>query len=109
MATPSWAAGSTAAPGEDDRWSSRLPLDLERAGPEIYNRCRGSGASSMREWLQQNYQGEKNSRNSVWLGAWNGATEVDFAVAACPNLSAVMAMLSVNDFCEINLRRIASE
>ena len=113
---PGWLAQAVPAPGlpgpeaEDvSKWQSALPPDLPRAAPEIYNRCRGAGANSIREWLSQNYRGEKSANNPVWIQLWDDATVVDFEVSRVKNLNELRNLLGTSDSMEIALRNLASE
>jgi hypothetical protein len=63
----------------------------------------------MREWLQQNYMGEKSQTNSLWIEIWNAATEEDFALPQCGSHTQTVAMMANSDPREIKLERIVSE
>ena len=94
---------------DDDmaNWHNKLPLDLKRAAPEIFQRCKASGVQNVREWVNQWFPIDKRG-DPRYLELFNGAAFVDFEVAKCPNAQAVMMMLGSADGCEIALRRMAA-
>ena len=51
-----------------------------RAGAEIYRSIRSSGSGNVREWLNLQHGGQKNT--VLWQDLWNLATLVDFVVLA---------------------------
>ena len=89
------------------RWNAALPPDFKRAGPEIYSKLRAQGAGNIREWLQMNFTGNKES--SQFTDLWHAATTVDFRIAeAEANGTPAMSFLHRDDGCEIALRRMGA-
>ena len=64
-------------PQEDGaRWHSTLAPSFQRAAGEIYRSIRSHGAVSVRDWLQQNFEGSR--RSDSWVDLWTAATGTDF-------------------------------
>ena len=53
-----------------------LPPDFKRAGWEIYLNIRAAGSSSVRDWINQNFEGDRSG--NVWIDLWTTATQIDF-------------------------------
>ena len=87
-------------------WHTRLPPDLRRAAPEIYRSLRAAGSASVRDWLNVQYAGNRNSPE--WTALWHTASEVDFAVGKARDDAAVVTMLATSDLLEMSLRQLAS-
>ena len=87
-------------------WHTRLPPDLRRAAPEIYRSLRAAGSASVRDWLNVQFAGNRNSPE--WTALWHTASEVDFAVGKARDDAAVVAMLATSDLLEMGLRQLAS-
>ena len=92
---------------DDARATSQLPADLKRAAPEIYRSLR-STATSVRDWLNQNYDGSK--RSPQWQDLWNAALVADYKIdaAAMRGEQAKEEILRQDDTIEISLRRLAA-
>ena len=106
--TAEWAGGTVLqAQPEDSRFTSALPRDLKRAAPEIYRSVRES-AVSVRDWLLQNFEG--NKRSPQWQDLWNAAMLADYHIeaAASKGEDARQEVLAQNDTIEVNLRRLAA-
>ncbi len=89
------------------RWDSQLPPELPRGAPEIYRSLRAESSVNIRDWLSQNYPGQKDAKNSEWIDLWQSATEIDFEVDHTP-IAQVPSMFAASDGMEIKLRRLAA-
>ena len=88
------------------RWNDRLALDIKRAAPEIYRSIRQEGASTIREYLQQQHASVKGSEK--WSDLWSLATSLDFQLGQCMTDNDLFNRLGADDGLEIGLRQIAS-
>ena len=89
-----------------DKWKDKLSPDLKRAGPEIYRILRSAGATSVRDWLGQNFDG--SSRSTEWTDPRNIATRADSAIASGDNPAQLAVILATNDGLRIDLRRLSA-
>ena len=101
-------ADAAVAAAKAGRYSQGLPADLKRAAPEIYRSLREANVS-VRDWLQQYFQG--NRRASQWVDLWAAATAVDLRLQQAEALAGwvgVQEVLMTDDLVEIHLRRLSS-
>ena len=89
-----------------DKWENKLAPDLKRAGPEIYRSLRSAGATPVRDWLGQNFEGSR--RFTEWTDLWNIATRADFAISRGDNPAQLAVILATDDGLEIDLRRLSA-
>ena len=106
-----WTGGPTlsnAASSSAVRWDSALPPDFKRAASEIYRSIRSSGNTSVRDFVNHSFAGDRTSH--VWRDLWVLAQEVDVSLAAvAPNGDgAIFHLLATSDTIEMSLRRIAA-
>jgi hypothetical protein len=80
---------------------------MQRAGPEIFRNCLAHGTTTIRGWLSQEYSGTKSG--AKWEDLWHHATQVDFRLNRANTNSEKLAILAVDDGCEVSLRNIASD
>ena len=104
---PGQGSDAQGAPDHGQRWDSQLPPELPRGAPEIYRSLRAESSVNVRDWLSQNYPGQKDAKNSEWIDLWQSATEIDFEVDHTP-IAQVPSMLAASDGMEIKLRRLAA-
>ena len=112
-AAPHGSGGQGSAGGNFDissteRWHTTLPPDLKRAATDIYKNIRACGSTTLREWLLQNFTGNKASH--TWTDLWTLAAQLDFTIAnaSAPGEAAKLRLLATDDVVEIGLRRLAS-
>ena len=101
-------APASLAPADGGHYHHQLPPGFQRAGLEIYQNMRASGAGSTREWLTTNFQGSRSG--ALWVDLWTAATTVDFIIgqASSQSEAVLIATLGSNDIVELSLRRLAS-
>ena len=85
-------------------WHNRLPPDLRRAAPEIYRSLQSAVSRSAREWINVQFQGDRNSQQLVDL--WSQATEVDFKLGQARSDAELTTILATDDSLDIILRRL---
>ena len=92
------------------RFNTGLAPDFRRAAFDTYRNMMGDGASSVREWVTQNYQGPRGANSSVWIDLWTNATQIDYRLAEAERAhpGGGVAALHSDDNLELGLRRIAS-
>ena len=97
-------------PGSDnqdyERWSTSLPANYQRAGPEIYRNIRATGAMSIRHWLQENHVGSRTT--AQWAELRHTATAADFAFSEAKTDSQKYVVLGTSDQLELALRHLAA-
>ena len=67
---------------------------------------RTAGCLSVRQWLQENFRGQKGS--TAFTDLWSVAVSVDYAMGAARTDAERFVVLSTNDQVEIQLRHIAA-
>ena len=60
----------------------------------------------MRDWLQLNYNGSRES--PTWVDLWTTGTAVDYAIARARSDDEVMRLLATDEFLEMSLRRLSA-
>ena len=95
---------SQALAQEATGWNLTLPPDMRRAGLEIYRSIRAAGASSIREWISQEFRGPR--QGALWCDLWHSATQVDFILARASSGPEVLEWLATDDTLDIILRRV---
>ena len=110
-AANSWTGASS------DQFTQGLPGDFRRAAPEIYRSIRGEGCSSVRQFLQNNFNGYRGPGATQWtdlsLGPggypmWSVATQVDMALGACSTDQEMLLLLASDDRLETSLRHLGA-
>ena len=89
-----------------DKWENQLAPDLKCAAPEIYRSLRSAGATSVRDWLGQNFEGSR--RSTEWTDLWNIATRADYALSRAETPSQLALILATDDGVEIDMRRLGA-
>ena len=94
--------------GQARRWDATLAPDFKRAAPEIFRNVMSAGATSIREWITQNFNGDRAS--AQWVDLWTLASNVDYAVAgvAGGGDTAIFTLLGTDDQLELAMRRLSS-
>jgi len=93
--------------GVAPRWARALPPDFRRAAPEIYRSIRASGKLSVKEWVSDEYKGNRDTDPS-WRLLWSSAVQIDFALASCTSEAALIQALETDDRLEISLRELSA-
>jgi len=93
--------------GEAQRWARTLPPDFRRAAPEIYRSIRASGKLSVKEWVSNEYKGNRET-DPTWQLLWSTAMQIDFALAGCTSEADLFQALGTDDRLEISLRELSA-
>ena len=91
------------------KWDTGLAPDFKRAGSEVYRSMRQRGHSSVRDYLAQNFNGDRTS--GTWSDLWTLAVQLDYSIASAHRMGGdegVFRSLASSDECEIGLRRLAA-
>ena len=91
------------------KWDTGLAPNFKRASSEIYRSLRQRGHSSVRDYLSQNFNG--NRTPGTWSDLWTLAVQLDYSIAASHRLGGdegVFRLLATSDECEVGLRRPAA-
>ena len=91
---------AAALPSEGVAWQHQL------GAPEIYRSLRSAGAATVRDWLNLNYSGSRQS--DQWIDLWNIATSIDYRLGRCSSPLEETKILATDDCMEIGLRRLAA-
>ena len=97
---------AAALPSEGVAWQHQLAPDVKRGAPEIYRSLRSAGAATVRDWLNLNYSGSRQS--DQWIDLWNIATSIDYRLGRCSSPLEETKILATDDYMEIGLRRLAA-
>ena len=101
-----------AAPSADEgRWHERLAPDYRRAAYDIYRSMMGDGATTIREWVSQNYSGTRGPGAHLWIDLWTTATNLDYRLGEAKQAfghQGLLQALHSDDTVEISFRRLAS-
>ena len=90
-----------------ERWHSQLPTDFARAAPDIYRSIRTGGSSSVQDWISSFFAADQKS-TQTFQQKFEQAAQIDFKITTCRTHAELMALLSTDDFLEINLRSLAA-
>ena len=97
---------AAALPTEGIAWQHQLAPDVKRGAPKIYRSLRSAGAATLRDWLNLNYSGSRQS--DQWIDLWNIATSIDYRLGRCSSPLEETKILATDDHMEIGLRRLAA-
>lgn len=91
-----------------NRWTTQLPIDFKRSALEIFRNVRSMGCVTVRDWVSQNYSGQRNS--DIWVDLWTIATMLDYRIAdaAVHGDQGAVNLLNSDDAIELAFRRLAS-
>ena len=92
-----WAEANSMTGAAQNQYSNTLPLELRRAGPEIYRTIRAESTASVRQFLQDNFSGHLGPGTSQWTDLWSMATQIDMTLSQCANDIEVLHVLGTDD------------